>query len=458
MKKAVVILFVLAVLLGAGSYWIGLRAQAALQEQLTFIHDQYGPSFTLKHKDRGLFSSTYLYTVSYTLPPETADGKTTSTTLTIDLREKVSHGPIPFTAGSWKPALAVLDATLVSGPDAPRGFNKFLETLPELRQTSLRTIVDFSGDSLSRLVVPALKRTVAAKDGSSIALDWQGATVSCDIAARAAAIKATLDAPLFVLGHKNTHLSIQGLSLRSAAKLYGQNLYLGKSDLKLGAVQIKDGAAEVLSLADLVLEGSCERHEAVVDTWLALRGQGLAGKSREKVSLDVAMTLKNLEFTALDECVGACRRISLQPLPPEEQLRQLQAEFRTRAAALFSRNPVLELTQCALGVPAGRLETTARLAYVGTGALPDNFLAAARRFTAAARIATTEAALLDVVRLADKANAGLDGALVRQQVEAGLGELTAGGFIVRDKDKLSSRADWNGKALIVNGKTMFQAP
>jgi len=67
--------------------------------------------------------------------------------------------------------------------------------------------------------------------------------------------------------------------VRSATKLDGKNLYLGKSALNVGSIQVKKGSAEVLSLGDLVLEGDCARREAVVDWGVALRGHGLAGKT-----------------------------------------------------------------------------------------------------------------------------------------------------------------------------------
>jgi len=56
---------------------------------LAFIEAQYGPRFTLKHKDRGIFSSTYRYTVTYTL----ASGNTAGKPVSIDVLETVSHGP-----------------------------------------------------------------------------------------------------------------------------------------------------------------------------------------------------------------------------------------------------------------------------------------------------------------------------------------------------------------------------
>lgn len=454
MKKTVVILLVLAVLLGGGYYWIGLRAESALQGQLAFIEAQYGPRFTLKHKDRGIFSSTYRYTVTYTL----ASGNTAGKPVSIDVLETVSHGPIPFASGSWKPALAVLDVTLLSGPDAPQGFNKLLEIVPELRQTRLRASIGFDGNSLFRLDVPAFKRSVTAADGAALALDWRGATATCDIGPQAASIEAALDAPQLSITRQDTLVTIQGVAMRSATKLDGKNLYLGKSALHVGSVQVKKGAAEVLSLGDLVLEGDCARREAVVDGGVALRGHGLAGKTGDTVRFDVALALKNLEFAALDELVGDWTRISVQPLPPEEQQRQLEDVLHRRAPALFSRGPILELNRCVLGVPAGTVESSARLAYVGTGPLPATFPAAAARFTAAARIATTQAALFDVVRLAGKANPTLDAGQARQQIEQGLAELIASGFVVRDQDKLSARADWDGKALTVNGKTILQLP
>ncbi len=255
MKKIVVILLGLAVLLGGGYYWVGLHAESALQGQLAFIEAQYGLRFALKHKDRGIFSSTYRYTVTYTL----SSGNTAGKPVSIDVLETVSHGPIPFASGSWKPALAVLDVTLLSGPDAPRASTNCWKSSRNCARRALRASIGFAGNSLFRLDVPAFKRSVTAADGAALALDWRGAAATCDIGPQAASIEATMDAPQLSIQRQDTLVAIQGVAVRSATKLDGKNLYLGKSVLNVGNIQVKNGSAEVLSLGDLILEGDCAR-------------------------------------------------------------------------------------------------------------------------------------------------------------------------------------------------------
>jgi uncharacterized protein YdgA (DUF945 family) len=459
-KKVILALLLVIVLLGlpASYYVIGLQAESALKDQLAVIQENYGPHFTLKEKSRGLFSSSYRYVVTYTLPAAAGNGKALPITHSFEVVEKVSHGPIPFAAGAWTPALAVLDTRLAPDQAGLKELDEFLQTVPELRQTSLRTTFGFGGGSRSRLVVPACKRTVTAKEGTTFALDWQGATAVCDVTAQAAAVTVDVEVPSLSIGHKAGTLSLKGLSLRSDTKLDGKNLYLGNSSLKLGDLQFQGGANERLSLTDLVIEGRSARRDAVVDGWLSMRGQGFGGKIQDKLTLDMSLAIRNLEFSALDTVMGEWERLSTQPVTFEERMRQWQAVLQAQVPQLFSRGPVVELQKCVLGVPAGSVDAAARLTYAGTGPLPGDFLTAIGRFTAAARIATTQPVIEDILRLAGQANPDLAAPEVRQEAEKNIQGLVASGFASREGDKLSSRADWDGKALTVNGKTLFSKP
>ena len=68
----------------------------------------------------------------------------------------------------------------------------------------------------------------------------------------------------------------------------------------------------------------------------------------------------------------------------------------------------------------------------------------------------SEAALLELFLASVKGDAALAGQTGRPQLEAVVQDLAEKGFVVREKGNLSATADWNGKALTVNGKPLFQ--
>lgn len=448
MKKLVVLLLVVLLGLCAGSFWLGRRAETAINDQLTLVSAQYGPRFETREAKRGIFTSDYRFGV--TLPGPRA--------ATFDLVAKVTHGPLPVAAGDWKPALAVVDVRLEPGPDGAADFKKFLDTFTELRQSRLSAVFGLGGDCLARLSVPASRHLVRAKDGSNLDVNWGGAAAEIAVAPGAAAVKGRLDAPLLAVGAKDTVVSLKDLAVRSDTTRQGQVLYLGTASSVIGEIRFKDGPDKSLTVTNLTFEGNTQRRDALVDGTFTVRGQLAEGASPQSLAFDDSLTLKNLDFAALDRLMDAWQRIGLEPLPADVQSKRFGEAFAREASALFSHNPTLLLDGPRLGLPSGNLAFTANLTYAGGEPLPEDFMVFLGRCKASARAAGAKPALDDLLRLVGKLDPKHAGPDLRAKAEAGLGALLLQGLVVQDKDQLASGAEWDGKVLTVNGRPLPVAP
>ena len=456
MKKTLLIL-ILVVALGvcAGSYWLGLRAEAALKDQLELVTAQYGPRFECKAKQRGVFTSSYRYAVTGDLAPDPATAASAPTTFTFELQAEVAHGPLPVAAAAWKPALAVVDVRLAPDQGIPAVFAKFLDEFPELRRTSLRAVFGFGGDCRASLAVPASKHALRDKDGSVIDVEWGGAKAEVTIAADATALSGFLDMPLLAVADKDASLTMHNLFLRSDTTRNGQSLYLGATTCGVAEIRIKAGDEKSFVLTNLAIEGTSRRREAVVDGALSLRGQIREGTSPQSLAVDTTVTVKNLDFAALDTVVGQWQRIGLEPLPLEVQADKWQAVLEQQAGALLSRDPTLTLDGPRLGLPSGNIALAVSLAYASAGPVPKNFDESLVRCTASARLTAARPALRDLLGLAGKFDPELAAPELSTQLEASLDDLLAQGLVIQDKDALAVTADFNGKRLTLNGKPLI---
>lgn len=462
MKKALPLFALLILVLGlpAASYWFGLRAEEVLESQRQHLAEQYGLRIVPLEKRRGIFTSDYRYAVTYDAPRSVAPGAPAPASLSLDLAGVVHHGPFPLVAGGWKPALAVVDTTIAADPGRSQALSELLAALPDLRRSSVRTTVGFSGKTGTRLDIPPAKGTLRQADGTGLDLQWQGATGSLNLAADATAVDLSLSAPLLVLTDATGTLTAQGLSLASQATLHGQNLLLGDTTFALTGLRLESTVPATPSFALTNLEAavtSGQQNEAVA---VAVIGRATATdlRTQAKAGLDIAFSVQNLDAAALDATVGQLRRIQRERIAPEIQARQVQALLAAQAGAIFSRHPRFAMDRCALALPSGTVEATGFVAYAGDGPPPADTLAALGLFTASVRAKAAQAALVDLLAAAGNGNPALAGPEARRQAEAVIDGLVLQGFAVREAAGLTAAADWDGKALVVNGRTLFQRP
>jgi uncharacterized protein YdgA (DUF945 family) len=463
-RKKLPILVILALLLGvpAAYYWIGLKAEAILETQRAALEDRCGVRITLAEKHRGVFSSTYRYDVTAPLSLAAPATAATSRPLAFGLRVTLGHGPIPFASGEWTPALAVLDCGLEPKEGTSGTLPDLLAAVPELGQSTLRATFAFSGDSRTRLAVPAGKRTITQEDGTPLEVEWQAITGLLDATPDAESLTLDLQAPLARVADKQaaTVATAKGLSLTGASKRSRENLYLGSSVLSLADLRVENTQAEAESFAltNFTLSVTTTPRDDMVDCLLAVRGDGVDLKTQAKASLDAAFSLKNLDAAALDTLAGEMRRINRQRTSPEVRLQLIQVLLLRQGSALLARQPRFAVEKLVLAAPSGSLEASGFVAYSGQGEPPANILAALGLFTASVKARAGEQTVLDILAAAGRNNPAFAGSAGRPMAETALRDMIGSGFVVRDKGVLSAAAEWNGKALTVNGVPVFRLP
>ena len=454
-KIVVTILLLIGLALPAASYWLGNRVEGLLAAQQAMLAAQYGASITLVAQKQGIFSSTYRYRVA-----DTPGFAPASPLAPFEVTAVVAHGPIPFAANTLHPALAVMDTSFAPVGGAAADWGKLLERLPELRQTSLRTFFGFAGDSQTRLAVPPVSRTLTLEDGNTMDVAWQAVAGRLDIGPDAVSADLFLDIPSASLTDKASSLALQGLVVTSATKRVRNNLYLGAGGLTLTGLSLNDGLAKNKSfaLSQLAVMTTAELRGDVVDSAMTLRCDGLALPGQGKATLDAAVSLNAVDAAALDAAVAEFKRINLQKATPEARLRDYEALLRSHGAALAAKGPRLGLDRFVLGLPSGTVEGTAFVAYAGGTGLPESLPAALARLTAAAHAQAAQAALVELAAKVQADNPLLAGPAGGQMVEAALAGMVAKGFAVRDADRVSTAAAWDGRTLTVNGTVLYALP
>jgi len=438
-KKLLVAVLLLVTGYMAATIYIGSQTGSSLDDALKQVSGEVPTlSFTPKQSQVGIFSSSYVYAVSFKPQANSPDA------LLLDLTFNAAHGPIPFAAGSLAPCRSVVTGRIALAENNPEAIRKALEQAPELLNTSIRTVTGLTGEVDVKVTVPPLLRETPMRQ------EFQGATISVttdkDFARRV--IKAEL--PLLNLQDADYSFSLKGLSYQADATQLRKAVWHGQTSAGLKSVELssKDHSKDAL-LENLDLRTKSKLHDGMVDYDTAMGGVLTVSK---RAPLPFAFTINgyNLDVDALSQANALLQRQS-----SGDPAKQASAEeVQKVSGALLARDPRLDVEIKAM--PGGQDEVglKAEVSAPGLKVLPPSLPEALPSLRAKADLAAQESGLAILADLFTNPQAA-DIPAARQQIQAFLQQFADKGFIVREGSKITSTATWDGKALLVNGKPLM---
>lgn len=451
MKKILIAVAALGVFLTASAYFIGSTVEGRLKENFdNLATSSPNLSCTLKQKHRGIFESSYTYTVDFTGP--VAQGSdATPVRISMDATYRVAHGPIPFAAMSFAPCLALADTTFTINPETDADIREVFEKLPELLQTTLHTRYGFDMGTSTDINMPPVAKSLAFADKPSLKLSWQGLSATVNVNSELSAYNMTFSAPGLAIQDPAASVSFSGMSGGAEGKRIQGFVWSGNFHHLLQTLDVKPAApGKPFAAHDLKLNLSLTPNGPVLDYALAVSGTGkLPGGSTIPASL--GMTFHSLDLAALNDLETVLHTKSptpkAQPVSPED--------FQRVATAMLKRSPWLEIRLSLMEGGEGPVQAQANLKTDQMKTLPDNILLALTQLRAQAKLDAPEKTVLDLACLVMKemGNAQPE-AQCRAGITGQLDEFVSRGYLVRNGGQLTSEAVWNGLAVLLNGKPM----
>lgn len=452
MKKFLTAVVALGLIYCAAAYVIGIKVGDFLQAALDrAVANSPGLGITLKQSHRGIFTSTFLYAVSFTLPAEPGkpeSGKNVSLDLNID----VAHGPIPL-AKSFAPCLALADTTYSINPTSSPDVRNFFGKLPELLHTASRTSLGFDLSGTTQITVPGVKTSFQPENGTPMQFEWQPLTavVWFDGSLTAASLDARW--PSLRVQDQKTSLTLSDIHFTSNSKQSKGNIWTGRSRVDLGSLEISPaapGAPMVLENAFMNLE--LRPHDATLDYSVDL---GVTGKTSGggNIPASIGVVLHGLDMAALEELQAALRRQS----DPTAKDKPDEAEFTRIANAFLIRSPWLDLNGKAFEGDGGPVTIQASVKTQDMRELPRSIPLALARLRAQAKLDGTVRSVHDLLCLVvqDGAKRPADDPGFRKQMGNLIDQLVLQGILAHKDGHLMSEALWDGSALTVNGRKLF---
>ena len=453
---------------GAASWWAGVGAEKAMQQQLAQIGKL--PYFIVKQSSyqRGWFSA------EQTVELELSDSLTWPyqaylkfadkpyTPIRIKYRNRIQHGPLPL-LGSFnlRPLKARVETELLLSAEAKKALKPFFGDQPPIR---IENRIAFNNDGDMRIGIPAFDYEEAISgvkvkwNGLQSGLNYAGDYNRYDVDALLpgihldAAGKGTIDAG---------KLSVQTESQRGVA-----GLMLGKGQAQLASLAVETSKPSPFKGSLNALQYGYQTNASGdylnSDVQLGFASLDLSGKRYGPA--DMAFAARHLHAPTVAKLEQVLRDIQKQGLSTSDDNGKAFAMFKQNGMPLLRNDPELELKHLTLRLTEGEVKLKGRLALKGfVDADVDQPLHLLEKISADADLKLPKKVVETYIRLlvrniliersgsqlSDEQVENID-SLAQQLVQGQIANLIEQKLIRAEGDVLATTALWRNGKLTVN--------
>ncbi|AHY40952.1 DUF945 domain-containing protein [Stutzerimonas decontaminans] len=302
-------------------------------------------SLTLLSFERGLLSSAALYQIDI----EVADDEGHSEHYALLLKDRLEHGPFPFSRlsrGQLMPVAAQSRFELERTPLTQKLFDAAAGEAPLVGDVTIGYDGGQSGDLRTAAfnmknedgtvrVAPATLNFEANKDGSNVRMDGELAEVDIDLQ------RGDNGRPV--------QLSLRGIGLSADKQDYDAGFGFGPSAITLQRMEIKAGDEPAVVLQNASVDEVLSRGSRGLDQTIAYRIGEVSAKGQTFRNLALAFSLRNLEESSLKALVASYKEILDSSTTPQESFAGItdaqQQALQAHALQLLEHKPTLALDE-----------------------------------------------------------------------------------------------------------------
>ena len=344
MKKTaavvVAVLLGMVAILGAASYWLGIRARQTYETLLRQTGRDAGFVVTNLRFQSGLLSSTAVATIA--VPGLPAD---------ISVVSHIRPGPLPeITRLGFMPGMAMVTTRLtVSSP-----------ALASFKPVTAHTMVYLAGNSVTNLNIPAYKRIVPHGGGG---FSWGPATGKIVVGADQGTVNGNIDCPLAQLeGSKNpVSLSQVTFSWMRQPGVPG----LDESSLSIGRIS-RPGPAGPVGIQGLQINLSKQHQAGDVAARFAMHVRMVSDGNSSYGPGQLLVQISKLDSASLAGFQRSTQMLARQHLPANRMSAALLARTAGLLRALARKAPELEITRFGLKVDGSEVAGKGKFVLDGT--------------------------------------------------------------------------------------------
>jgi len=469
-------LFVLVILLIAvwagATYVVGGKVESnyfGLLQQ----HGDYGPlKLVDKGFQRGFCTSRALMMMEITLPSESDDPDGEDEVLQVTLEHTLHNGPLPLGAGGMTPALVTIETRLADVKYSDAEVADLFQELPELQQALGLTTVGFSGATHSQVTIPAF-----TKQDDNATLNWGGLSASMEYQPGAGTLVGDLAMPTMSLEMDDGSATMEGVSGDFDLVEALPQLYVGATNFSLRSFKMlfKEGDQQKrLSVDDMAMVGLSRLDNSMMHVAQTFKLKSVVVDGDLYGPMVFDLEAKNLDGHALSDFQIQVQEQYRQAASfnPDEMAARVLPLYGDLLQKLVQGDPEMSIKQLYFDTPMGEADGKLRVKISGVQDMPQGMpggLFSYLQYVDAAADVALDESLIKVVMAENMksrmaALAELTGEppmdeqqmeqMVEQQLQGQLDMFMAMNYIVRDGEKIKSKATFKAGELMVNGQVM----
>ena len=480
MKKISILLVIVGIVVGA---WIGATYVIGKQADDRYFDsiEQYGQwgfiTASSQNYSYGLLNSQVETKIEMTIPVAPADPNAIAPdkeNMTIVLHHTLHHGPVPFSGPeAYSPALALIETRMLSFSPADDDFEKLLQKVPELHQSTALIRVGFNGNAQTDMVIPAFE---VEQDGEYVR--WDGFSTTTAYSPSAETLDGNFKVHKLEMRFDDSSILWDGMHGSFDLVKELPMLYIGDSSLSFGALKMdlpapQQDEREVLQVQPIEVIAQSSLEDGVVNIKEAIKAEGMTFNDESYGPLLFDLEMNNLDGVALSEYQQAMMSlytdVDIFDPDPELMVEKILPLYSDILSKMAKRDPELKIKQFHLMTPQGQIDGNFQMKWVGLEEFdlndPMALLAMLQHIEADSKISIDEALIRGFIMESTKQQMEEMKTVlpdyqytqeeleqeVDQQMEEQLQVLLAQNFIIREDGKIRSSASFKQGELMVNG-------
>ena len=358
MKTGILVAVLVLIILAAAPFGFSYWAESRLNDLFAEMSDNGTLSIDVVKTDRGWFQTTSeaVFEVRGDLARKYEEYQRNAGAevepLRCTVRNRIHHGPIPFTHDT-KPAVAAVDSALVAGSHC--------RSLQDRLKLSVRTWLHFDGGGVSHISTP--EQSVSADGGHGL-VHWHGLDADIRFSREFERVRTEVTSPGIDVSDPTADVSVRDLRWRSDIAEGLEGLDLGSFDFTVASLEVtpKTGDALKTTLREMALHGSsAEAENATIDSEVSLRAERLSAGDLEFGPARYVLALRNMDAEAMAKITAAIADARRKNLPDQQAGMLVGATLLGLLPDILKKGPVLEISELSIASPQGTAQGAARL-------------------------------------------------------------------------------------------------
>lgn len=368
MKKLIGLVVVVLVLVLGSYYGTGLITERTLKKNVSIINQADGLYVDIERYDRGWFTSTASFKWRLQVPERVVKNQDGQSRIvpkqqySMDMPLTIYHGPVMFSEAGVQFGLGYADTTLTLPQPFAKQFSAFFSKQSIEPKLNLSILINYLNRSRFRMALPAF--TLIAKAGKN-EFKWEGMISNTTLSSNLDQVDGDFLVHGIQVINDKTKAIIDKITTEYALHKTASGLYLGHLNFNLPSLVIEDQGKKIFELSKFEMDTSSDIKDGLFHSYFKTSLERMFQNGKTYGPGVFKISVKNLDAEVLAQINRQANNVQQAS---NQQRQQALFAVLPELPKLFSKGPLLEVSEASFVLPEGKIEANMRLSMPKTDA------------------------------------------------------------------------------------------